>query len=128
MSDGMSVKSYQYLIGVLERHCEDVGRDPAEIRGTIHMPLNLTDDTGVGRDPAEIRGTIHMPLNLTDDKESAKRSIETLGPGTMAGPRDYIIDRIGEFDDAGVEEIMFPPFRDIEALQRVEEEVVTAFD
>ena len=105
MSDGMSVKSYQYLIGVLERHCEDVGRDPAEIRGTIHMPLNLTDD-----------------------KESAKRSIETLGPGTMAGPRDYIIDRIGEFDDAGVEEIMFPPFRDIEALQRVEEEVVTAFD
>ncbi|MCH7477111.1 MAG: LLM class flavin-dependent oxidoreductase, partial [SAR324 cluster bacterium] len=105
LSDGMSVASYQYLIGVLERHCEEVGRDPAEIRGTIHMPLNLTDD-----------------------KESAKRSIERLGPGAMAGPRNYIVDRIGEFDDAGVEEIMFPPFRDAETVQRVEEEIVAAFD
>ena len=44
LPDGMSVESYRHKIGVLERHCEDVGRDPAEIRGTIHMPLNLTDD------------------------------------------------------------------------------------
>jgi len=105
LSDGMSVASYQYLIGVLERHCEEVGRDPAEIRGTIHMPLNLTDD-----------------------KESAKRSVERLGPGAMAGPRNYIVDRIGEFADAGVEEIMFPPFRDAETVQRVEEEIAAAFD
>ena len=69
-----------------------------------------------------------MPLSLTDDKESAKRSIETLGPGTMAGPRNYIVDRIGEFADAGVEEIIFPPFRNAEALQRVDEEIVAAFD
>ena len=105
LPDGMSVESYRHKIGVLERHCEKVGRDPAEIRGTIHMPLNLTDD-----------------------KESAKRSIESLGPGTMAGPRDYIVDRIGEFADAGVEEIIFPPFRDAETVQRVEEEIVAAFD
>ena len=104
-TDGMSMESYRHKIGVLERHCEEVGRDPAEIRGKIHMPLNLTDD-----------------------KESAKRSIESLGPGTMAGPRNYIVDRIGEFDDAGVEEIMFPPFRDAETVQRVEEEIVAAFD
>ena len=104
-TDGMSMESYRHKIGVLERHCEEVGRDPAQIKSTIHMPLNLTDD-----------------------KESAKRFIERLGPGTMAGPRDYIIDRIGEFADAGVEEIMFPPFRDAETVQRVDEEIVAAFD
>ena len=104
-TDGMSMESYRHKIGVLERHCENVGRDPAEIKSTMHMPLNLTDD-----------------------KESARRFIETLGPGTMAGPRNYIVDRIGEFADAGVEEIIFPPFGDAEALQRVEEEIVAAFD
>jgi len=104
-TDGMSMESYRHKIGVLERHCEEVGRDPAQIKSTIHMPLNLTDD-----------------------KESAKRFIERLGPGTMAGPRDYIVDRIGEFDDAGVEEIMFPPLRDAETVQRVDEEIVAAFD
>ena len=35
---------------------------------------------------------------------------------------------IGEFADAGVEEIIFAPFRDAETLQRVEEEIVAAFD
>ena len=104
-TDGMSMESYRHKIGVLERHCEEVGRDPAQIKSTIHMPLNLTDD-----------------------KESAKRFIERRSPGTMAGPRNYIIDRIGEFADAGVEEIMFPPFRDAETVQRVEEEIVAAFD
>ena len=69
-----------------------------------------------------------LRLNLTDAKGSTERFVERLGPGTMAGPRDYIIDRIGELADAGVEEIMFPPFRDAEALQRVEEEIVAAFD
>ena len=103
LPDGMSVESYRHKIGVLERHCEDVGRDPAEIKSTMHMPLNLTDD-----------------------KESARRFIETLGPGTMAGPRNYIVDRIGEFADAGVEEIIFPPFRDAETAQRVDEEIVAS--
>ena len=104
-TDGMSMESYRHKLDVLERHCEDVGRDPAEIKSTMHMPMNLTDD-----------------------KESARRFIETLGPGTMAGPRNYIVDRIGEFADAGVEEIIFPPFRDAETAQRVDEEIVAAFD
>ena len=46
----------------------------------------------------------------------------------MAGPRNYIVDRIGEFADAGVDEIIFPPFRDAETAQRVDEEIVVAFD
>ena len=50
--------------------------------------------------------------------------------GSLAGLRDYIIDRIGQFADASVDEIMFQqiPTGDVEALERVEEEIVAAFD
>ena len=78
---------------------------------------------------AEIKHTLLMPLNVTDDKARAERFIKGLGPGSMAGPRDYVIDRIGQFVDAGVDEIMFGaiPTGDVEAIQRVEEEIVAAF-
>ena len=74
-----------------------------------------------------------MPLNVTDDKASAERFIKTFGPGSMAGPRDHIIERIGKFADAGVYEIMFGLHansnrNDVEAIQRVDEEIVAAFD
>jgi hypothetical protein len=50
--------------------------------------------------------------------------------GSLAGPRNYIIDRIGQFAEAGVDEIMFGGIStgDVEAFQRVEEEIVAAFD
>ena len=101
---GMSFELYQHKVGVLERHCENVGRDPAEIRGTIHMPLNLTDD-----------------------KESAKRSIETLGPGTMAGPRNYIVDRSSASSPTPVSRRSYSPRSAMpKPHQRVDEEIVAS--
>ena len=58
-----------------------------------------------------------------------RRGTTSAGVGqAVAGPRNYIVDRIGEFADAGVEEIIFAPLRDAEAAQRVDEEIVAAFD
>ena len=56
--------------------------------------------------------------------------MEAKDSGSLAGPKDYIIERIGEFADAGVDEIMFGgiPTGDVEAFQHVEEEIVAAFD
>ena len=104
---GMALEHYLHKIGVLERHCEDVGRDPTEIRRTLLMPVRVTDD-----------------------KAAAERFIGALGPETVAGSRTYVVDRIGEFADAGVEEIMFGaiPTGDVEAFQLVDEEIVAAFD
>lgn len=47
----------------------------------------------------------------------------------MTGPLNEIIDRIGKFVEAGVDEIMFSniPTGDVEAFQRVEEEIVAVF-
>ena len=70
-----------------------------------------------------------MPCYLTEDKNLVERMVRGLGPGTMAGSRQYIVDRIGEFDDAGIAEIMFGGLAsgDVERLQQFEEQIVSAF-
>ena len=104
---GVSYELYQHKISVLERHCENVGRDPSEIKHTILIPLNITND-----------------------KVSQEAFIKLRGEGSMTGPLNEIIDRIGKFVEAGVDEIMFGNIRtgNVEALERVEEEVVAVFD
>ena len=103
---GMALEYYQHKAGILEQHCEDVGRDPAKIRRTLLMPCYLTED-----------------------KDLIERAVKNLGPGTVAGSRQYIIDRIGEFADAGIAEIMFGGLAsgDIEQLEIFEKEIVSAF-
>ena len=92
---------------MLNRHCKDVGRDPSEIKHTLLIPLHVTDD-----------------------KASQEAFHKRFGAGSMTGSLNEVIDRIGQFIEAGVDEIMFGnlPTGDAEALQRVEEEVVAAFD
>ena len=124
---GMSFELYQHKVGVLERHCEAVGRDPAEIKHTLLMPLKVTDDkaeaerynAGLGR----------MALDPTYGNYTGPLMEPRLA-GSVVGPLNYVIDRIGQFVDAGVDEIMFGaiPTGDVEALQRVEEEIVAVFD
>ena len=103
---GMALDYYKYKAGILEQHCEDVGRDPAEIRRTLLMPCYLTED-----------------------KNLIERMVRGLGAGTVAGSRQYIVDRIGEFAEAGIAEIMFGGLAsgDVERLQQFEEQIVSAF-
>ncbi len=100
---GMSLDYFHHKSGVLDRHCEAVDRDPADIKRTLLMPCYLTEDKGL-----------------------IERAVKNLGPGTVAGNARYIIDRIGEFEDAGVSEIMFGGIAsgDIDLLQRFEEEII----
>ena len=103
---GMSMEIYRHKVGVLEKHCADVGRDPSEIERTLLMPLLITEDKG--------------------QIENFQRR---LGRGSMAGPKNFVIDRIAEFEKEGVSEIMFGGIQtgDVESYQRVEEEIVAAF-
>ena len=47
----------------------------------------------------------------------------------MAGSRNYVIERIGQFVEAGVDEIMCGgiPTGDIEQFDQIEQEIVSAF-
>jgi len=103
---GMALAYYLHKARVLERHCEATERDPAEIRRTLLVPCYLTEDEGL-----------------------IERAVKALGPGTVAGPAQYVVDRIGEFRDAGIAEIMFGgiPSGDVERLQQFEDEVLKPF-
>ena len=103
---GMSIELLREKITILEQHCEKLGRNPAEIRKTILMPTMLSDD-----------------------QSKTKEFVEMIGPNTVAGSAGYIIERIGEFIDEGVDEIMFGRLPNApDEFQRFEEEVIAAFD
>ncbi len=82
----MTREYLDYKWGVLEAHCEAAGRDPSEIRKTILMPTLLSDDK-----------------TACEAMIKARR----LGEGSAIGSKAYIIDRIGEIMEGGVDEIMF---------------------
>jgi alkanesulfonate monooxygenase SsuD/methylene tetrahydromethanopterin reductase-like flavin-dependent oxidoreductase (luciferase family) len=105
----MSVEYYQHKLDVLKRHCDKVGRDFGEIKRTILMPTMVTDD---------------------ESAAAAFLANRRLGAGTLAGPKNYVIDCIGKFVEAGVDEIMFGgiPADDLEGYQRFDAEVLAAFD
>ncbi len=104
----MTAAYLQEKVDILNRHCEDAGRDPGDIRHTVLMPTLVTDDASAAQ--AFVAG-------------------RRLGEGTAAGTKSYVIDRIGELIDGGADEVMIGgiPTDDLEQLQLVTEEVLPAF-
>ena len=103
---GMSVELLKEKVDILHAHCEAVGRDPAEIKITALMPCLLTSD-----------------------ETAAKEWEERVGPGTLNGPADKIIQRIGEFKEFGINEIMFGRRgdNDPDYFHQLDEEVISHF-
>ena len=85
--------------GILHQHCDDVGRDPAEVRCTVNVGMAYTEDSLV---------------------EQFGRIAEMVRPGVLFGTDEQMLDRIGQYVDAGAEQIniaMRAPF-DPDALER----------
>lgn len=102
---------------VLERHCREVGRDPAAIRRTIQVPLFLSDDPAfqqrVAQGFAAFRGV---------SEEQARRSL-------LIGSPEELKAQVQAYVEAGVQEIIlaqFPRFHR-ESLLRFSREVIPAF-
>ena len=95
----------KHLTGVLERHCEAVGRDPAEIQRTLHVPIRIVRDEKKAK---EARGA---------------------NDWAMIGSPQYVIDRIADFAALGITEFT-PQIRPQkpEVYQELDEEVLSAFD
>lgn len=100
-----SPERVKHLNGVLERHCEAVGRDPAEIERTLHVPIRIIRDEQKAK---QARG----------DNDWA-----------MMGSPQYVIDRIADFAALGITEFT-PQIRPQkpEVYQELDEEVFAAFD
>lgn len=69
---------------VLHRHCEDVGRDPSEIRCAVNVGLAWREE-----DLEPQFGNLRMAVR----------------PGVLMGSDEAVLDRIGEYADAGADQI-----------------------
>ena len=78
----------RHKIGVLQRHCEDLGRDPSTIGRSAQALLFLSEDEGwLGR----FRGT-------------------DLGRAAIVGTPDEVGEVVQAYVDAGVDELILPDF------------------
>ena len=100
-----SPEIFRHKINVLEQHCEDLGRDPAEIRKTVLIPMHITDD------------------------EKRAEKLRRPRPWTLTGSASYICDLIQQYIDQGAEEVMFSgvPTR-ASYFERINEEILAQFD
>ena len=73
---------------VLERHCADVGRDPATIRRSANALLFLSED----------------------EAWLAPRRDRDVGRPTIVGTPAEVVDIVGSYAEAGVDELIIPDF------------------
>jgi F420-dependent oxidoreductase-like protein len=100
-----SPEIFRRKIEILERYCEELGRDPNEIKKTLHMPIHLEND-----------------------EKKALRYRKIHGEWTLTGSASFIINRIQEYMDVGVEEFMFGSVPSkAELYDRLNNEVLSAF-
>lgn len=94
--------------GVLTQHCEDVGRDPADITRTVNVGMALDDD---------------------DLRVKFGAIAEFVRPGVIMGGGEQMVDMVSAYVDEGAEWVilaMRSPF-DREGLERFASDVMPAF-
>lgn len=90
---------------ILESHCEAVGRDPSEIKRSVHVPMRIIRDD--------------------QEAERARRG----NTWTMIGSPQYVIDRCGAFIEAGVDEFCLQSIQQKpDVYAELNEEIFSAFD
>ena len=94
----------QHLLGVLEGHCERVGRDPGEITKTSMMTIAIAE-------------TEHGVKAKIDAMRAAGFPEQRVA-ATTAGTPDQILERAHAFRDVGIEGVTFtmPDVHDLEAV------------
>ena len=85
-----TVDTLKAKMKILDQHCADIGRDPAEIKRSAVALMFLTDDQAFA------------------DKMNANN--EKGGQATIAGNVNQVRDIIGAYQDAGVDELIVPDF------------------
>ena len=104
----VSVDTFRHKIGVLEAHCADAGRDAADITRSLNLALAWRDE---------------------DLRAQFGNTAEFVRGSVLTGSTQEVVDRIGEYADAGADQInvaMRAPF-DVAGLERFAAEVLPQF-
>ena len=103
----------RHKLDVLRAHCDNVGRDPAEIRNTRLSSLFLVDT------PEQSAETREMLVGLAGE--------EFLG-GCTIGTDDEVVEQVAAAIEAGIDEPIFNlPFADPASIRRAGELLTNAF-
>ena len=103
------------------------GHDRATRRGSHTFWLQ---DRSITSFPDQIltrKLTVHYPLRLANTEAERKRILQE-HPNRTVGSRDFHIDLVGQFAEAGVMEMCCATQDRVEDLQQVDEEIIAAFD
>ncbi|MEA2362636.1 MAG: hypothetical protein QOD71_1781 [Thermoleophilaceae bacterium] len=106
----------QHLLGVLQGHCDSVGRDPDEITKTSMMPLAI----------AETEDGVRAKL----DAMRAAGVPEQRIAATTAGTPEQILEHAHAFRDVGIEGLTFamPDVHDLDAVTLAGETLAPVFN
>jgi F420-dependent oxidoreductase-like protein len=94
----------KHLLGVLEGHCENVGRDSGEITKTSMMTLAIGENDGAVKAKLDLMRAAGFP----EERIAA----------TTAGTPDQVLEHAHAFRDVGIEGLTFsmPDVHDLEAV------------
>jgi F420-dependent oxidoreductase-like protein len=94
----------RHLLGVLQGHCETVGRDPGEITKTSMMSLSIAET----EDGVKAKVDAMRAAGLPEERIA----------NTVAGTPEQILERAHAYRDAGIEGVTFsmPDVHDLEAI------------
>ncbi len=100
------VPRIRHLLGVLERHCEDVGRDPAEITTTRLGSLLLS------RTHEEAEAHVRRAIERGMPEERVRTTL-------LAGDPDEVGEQLQAYVDAGLDGLIFnlPQVYDLEQVE-----------
>jgi F420-dependent oxidoreductase-like protein len=100
-----SPEMFKHKLEVIERHCEEFGRDPSEIKKTMVIPLRVEKD-----------------------EKKADQLRKRHGDWFLYGTIPFINERIQQYIDAGAEEIIFSGVKSKpELFEQIQEEIISAF-
>jgi F420-dependent oxidoreductase-like protein len=104
----VSPEAWAHKSRILDEHCAAVGRDPKAVARTVNVGIAQDDD---------------------DLRAQFAGMAEFVRPGVLVGVGQQLVDRVGEYLDAGAEAVilaMRTPF-DLDALDRFADTVLPAF-
>lgn len=95
----LTPEAYRAKRDILERHCSEVGRDPATIRRSMMIfgamgRTNADVERALGKLPGRVAGPLDAALR---DRLRAR--------GMLLGTADAVVEELGRLAEAGVEEV-----------------------
>ena len=116
----MSLEEHQSKMEILQRHCDELGRDPAEIEVTHNTRVVIAESQETFEAMAA-QGAASANVSLTDHKESLSRAI--------AGAPEQCIQQLSRYVDAGIRYffLLFPDPISSESLELFASEVMPHF-